>query len=172
VPVGRSGGKAQDFGGLVTGQPREIAHLDQAGLQRVGMGEPGQGRVQGEQVLVRLGYGDEVRVHHLPLAAAAVLGPRLAAGALDEDAAHGFGRRGEEVAAAVPVTGLVPVHQPYIGLVDQGRGLEGLAGPFLSEPLGRKLAEFVINQRQELVGGARIALLDGREDVGDFAHDP
>ena len=130
MPVGRSRGKAQDLGGLVAGQPREIAQLDQAGLERVGVGEPGQGRVQGEQVVVRLGCGGEIRVHRLTPAAAAVLGPRIAAGTFDQDAAHGLGGGGEEVSPAVPVAGLLHIYQAQVGLVNEGGSLEGLAGAF------------------------------------------
>src|SRR5262249_38998157 len=41
-----------------------------------------------------------------------------------------------------------------------------LAGQFL----GGQLAQFVIDQRQKLVGGLGIALLDGLEDAGDVVH--
>jgi hypothetical protein len=55
------------------------------------------------------------------------LGPH-APGVLDEDAAHGLGRRGEEVAAAVPPLGVVRTYQAEVGLMHQRRGLERLAG--------------------------------------------
>src|SRR5262249_16351109 len=42
---------------------------------------------------------------------------------------------------------------------------------FLSEPLGREFAEFVVDQRQELLCSTWVALLDGRQDTGDIAHD-
>src|SRR5262249_41315679 len=92
------------------------------------------------------------------------------AGIVDEDAAHGLGGGREEVTAAVPVLGLFDVHQPQVRLVDQGGGLEGLARLLLGQPLGREPAQFVVDQRQELRGGGRIALLDGRQDTGDVAH--
>ena len=60
--------------------------------------------------------------------AAAVLVGLLASGLLDKDAAHGLGRRGEEVTAAIPVLGLIDIDQPQVGVMDQGRGLEGLPG--------------------------------------------
>ena len=50
-----------------------------------------------------------------PLPPAAVLPTNPAAGGLDEDAAHGLGRGGEEVPAAVE---LLVAHQPQIGFVD------------------------------------------------------
>ena len=45
--------------------------------------------------------------------------------------------------------------QPEVGLVDQGRGLEGLAGLLLRQPLGGQLAELVVDQR---AGAASAAL--------------
>ena len=49
--------------------------------------------------------------------------------------------------------GLVRVDQPEVRLVDQGGGLERLAGLLLGQPLGGQLAQLVIDQRQELLGG-------------------
>jgi hypothetical protein len=49
-------------------------------------------------------------------------------GVVDEDAAHGFGAGGEEVAAAVPALPLLHVHQAQVGFVDQRGGLQRLAG--------------------------------------------
>ena len=66
--------------------------------------------------------------------------------------------------------GLVAVHQPQIGLVDQGRGLERLAGLLLGQLLGGQLAQLVVDQRQELLGGVRVALLDGGQDARDVGH--
>ena len=54
--------------------------------------------------------------------------------------------------------------------MDQGRGLQRLAGLFLSESLGREFTEFVVDQRQESLGGVRVALFDGGQDARDLAH--
>ena len=54
--------------------------------------------------------------------------------------------------------------------MDQGRGLERLAGLLLGQPLGGQLAQLVVDQRQELLGRLRVALLDGREDAGHVVH--
>ena len=87
----------------------------------------------------------------------------LAAGVLDEDAAHGLGRGGEEVAAAVPAAVGVAADQPQVGLVDQGGGLERLPGLLLRQPPGGQPAELVVDQRQQALGGLGVALLHGRE---------
>ena len=74
---------------------------------------------------------------------------------------HGLGGGGEEVPPAVPARGVARAYEAQVGLVDQGRGLEGLPGPLLGQLLGRQPAQLVIDQRQELLGGAPVALLDG-----------
>ena len=62
------------------------------------------------------------------------------------------------------------VHQPQVRLVDQGRGLERLAGLLLGQLLRRQPAQLVVDQRQELLGGVGVALLDRREDAGHVVH--
>ena len=57
-----------------------------------------------------------------------------------------------------------------VGLVDQGGGLERLAGLLPGQPPGGELAQLVVDQGQELLGGPRLALLDRREDAGDVVH--
>jgi hypothetical protein len=61
--------------------------------------------------------------------------------------------------------------QAQIGLVDQGRRLQCLARLLAREPVRRQTAQLVIDQRQELVPGVRIALREGVQEVGDIAHD-
>src|SRR5262249_23152983 len=78
--------------------------------------------------------------------------------------------RREEMPARVPPPHLLLAHEPKVRLVDQGRGLERLLRSLLSQPLGGEPAQFVVDQRQELLGGGRVALLDGRQDLGDVGH--
>ena len=33
-------------------------------------------------------------------------------------------------------------------------------------------AQFIVDERQQLLGGLRVALLDGGQDASDFAHRP
>ena len=59
---------------------------------------------------------------------------------------------------------------PEVRLVDQGRGLERLARLLVGQLLRGQLAQLVVDQRQELLGGVRIALLDGGQDARNFVH--
>jgi hypothetical protein len=71
---------------------------------------------------------------------------------------------------AMPRRGLVAADQPQIRLVDQGGGLERLPQLLGRQPLRRQLAQFVVHERQELLGGAGIAVLNIREDARDVVH--
>ena len=125
------------------GQAGEVAELDQLGRARDRPRRAGQSassrasRSRPES----LGTASRRPVELDPLPVAAVLQASLAAGLVDQDAAHRLGRGGEEVAPAVPVLGLVHVDQPEIRLVDQGRGLERLAGLLLGQLLGGQAAQ-------------------------------
>ena len=39
------------------------------------------------------------------------------------------------------------------------------------QPGGRELAQLVVDERQQSLGGLRVALLDGGQDAGDVGHD-
>src|SRR5262249_22632470 len=75
---------------------------------------------------------------------------------VDQDAAHRLGRGGKEVAA---VGELLIAHQAQVGLVDQGRRVQGLPRLFLGQLGRRQLAQLLVDQRQELRGGVRVAPL-------------
>jgi hypothetical protein len=94
----------------------------------------------------------------------------LVAGMLDEDPPHGLGGRSEEVTTAIPALAFRHLHQSQVRLVDQGRGLQGLARLLLGHAITCQLAQLVVDQRQQLRGGVRIALLDRRQDARDVSH--
>ena len=81
--------------------------------------------------------------------------------AFDQDPPHGLGSGGKEVPAAVPMLHAVDVNEPKVGLMNQRGGFERLAGLLLGQLLRGQLAELVVDQRQELLGRLRVALLDG-----------
>jgi hypothetical protein len=80
----------------------------------------------------------------------------LAAGLLDQDAAHGFGGGGEEVAPAVPPVRLPAADQSEVGLVDQGGRLQGLARLLFGHPGGRELSQLTVDEWQQLGRGRRV----------------
>jgi hypothetical protein len=54
--------------------------------------------------------------------------------------------------------------------MDQRRRFQRLAGLLLSQLLGSEFAQFVVDQRQELLGRVRVAGFDAGEDVRNFVH--
>ena len=61
-------------------------------------------------------------------------------------------------------------HQPHIRLMDEGRRLERLPRLLLGQPGRGQFAQLVVDQRQKLLSGRRIALFDLRENAGDIRH--
>src|SRR5262249_8389767 len=107
-----------------------------------------------------------------PSEVAAALPPALPARVLDEDTTHGLGRSGKEVAAALPVALLGVANKAEIRLVNEGRGLEGVPGRLVGQAMAGQLPQLVVNERQELAGGTRVAACDGAQDLRDLAHWP
>ena len=93
----------------------------------------------------------------------------FAPGVIDQDAAHGLGGSTEEVRAVLPI-GLLVASQPEPGFVYERSGLKRLAGGFAGHLRGGKFAQFAVNERQQLVGGLGVTLLDAIQDEGDFRH--
>jgi hypothetical protein len=79
-----------------------------------------------------------------------------AAGALDEDAPHGFGRGGEETP---PTVELLVANERQIRFVDEGSGVEGVAGGFSGHARGREHAQLVVDEREQV--GGRLAVTGG-----------
>ena len=118
------------------------------------MGLPLQGVID-RDYLFKLAGGDReplVQFHSLVVAAASLSGAG-AAGVVQQDLAHGVRGDGEEVGAILPFHWVSAAHQAHVGLVDQRRGLERMAGTFASHAGSRHLAQLLENQRNELIGG-------------------
>ena len=94
------------------------------------------------------------------LIATAALEALLLPGPLDQDPPHRLGRGREEVPLIVPLLRGRLIDQPHICLVYQRRCLERLTRFFIGELCGRQFPQFVVDQRQQLLGGCGIALLD------------
>ena len=101
-----------------------------------------------------------IRSRSIRPSAAAMAEPALAAGVLDQDPPHGFGRRGEEVPASIPGTLGVAADQAEICLMHQGGRLESLPGRLVREPLRGQAAQLVIDHREQVARRLRVALPD------------
>src|SRR5262249_14923657 len=94
----------------------------------------------------------------------------LPPGVVHQDVTHGFGRCGEEVAAAIPVRSRAPAHQAQVRLVDEGGGLESLSGLLVGQFLGGQPAQLIVDQRQDAAGGGRVAVGNSFKKLGDLVH--
>ncbi|MDB5311803.1 MAG: hypothetical protein JWO38_6005 [Gemmataceae bacterium] len=93
-----------------------------------------------------------------------------AAGVVDEDAAHGLGRGGEKVPAVVPAVRIGRPDQPEEGLVDQGGGLQRVAGAFVGHPGGGQSPELVVPEGQEVGRGLSVTATGGVDEAGNLGH--
>ena len=89
------------------------------------------------------------------------------AGSVDQDPPHGFRRGGEELGAAFPV-GLLVGPQPYPGFVHKRGWLQRHTGRLMRHPRRGEATQFVVDERQQSIGGLLFAALDAFEDDGDF----
>ena len=164
-------GKAEGGGGLLAGQPGEIAELDESGLKGVHSGQPGEGGVEGDEVEVRFRDRDGVvRQLDVDSPTPTVFEALLAPGAVDEDAAHGLGGGGEEVAPAVPAVVVRGADQPEVRLVDQGGGFECLAWGFGRHSRSRELPQLVVHEREQFGGRFAVTGLCCFEKEGYVGH--
>lgn len=62
------------------------------------------------------------------------------------------------------------VNETEIGLMDLSSGLKCVARSFLGHPQTCQLPQFVVHERQQLLRGVRIALLDCGQDECDVVH--
>jgi len=160
--------EAQGGGGLLVAQTGEVPQLDDLGGYGVVSTEARQRVIEGEEILV--GRGRRL-VRQLDASPSATMSDALlAARVLDKDAPHRLSRRGEEVAATVPTLGLLGIDEPNVRFMDQCRCLERLPRLFPGQLVRRQLAQLIIDQRQQPLGGVCVALLDGGQDSGDIAH--
>ena len=175
VAVGRCGRHAEGLAGLVHGQSREVTQFDQPGRGRIPVGQLCQGVIESQQLVRRSGGSQVNGINVESLAAAAAffgaLLPRRSmrmrriASAAAAKKCPRLSQRCSEHAAASPV----PTSRMYASCTRRRR-LKGLAGLFLGQLPRRQLAQLLVNQRQELLGGMGIALLDAAQDARELVH--
>src|SRR5438128_8669836 len=75
------------------------------------------------------------------------------------------------MAATVPaLAGAAGSDQAQVRFVDQCRGVERLPWLFMGQFRRSETAQLIVDERQQLRSGVRVALLDGGQDAVDFAH--
>ena len=119
-------GDAKGSRNVLVTEPGELPKFHHPGRDGVFNHKAIQCLVESEKVVIRFRADLVDEVDSTQTTAA--LQPGLAPCRLHQDSPHRLGGRGEEVAAAVPVLGLLHVHQPQVGFMNQCRRLECMAG--------------------------------------------
>ena len=92
----------------------------------------------------------------------------MAARMLHQNAPHQLGRNREEMGAILPLHALI-IHQAHVGFIDQGRGLQAVAGALAFHVAARQAVEFVINDGGQPFERALVSVAPGAEQRADVA---
>src|SRR5262245_10022765 len=111
--------------------------------------------IQRENLLV-IGTSNHVIQLHT-LKSSTVFDSGFSASILYQDAPHCLGGGREKVSAIVKLLFVRRANQSRIGFVNQGGGIERMSRFLACHLLRREFSQFVIHERQKLIGGMRIA---------------
>lgn len=150
--------------------PDEVSEFHQARLDLVLPSQPVKSLIDGQKLIVlfRGRQVDILKIH--TLVATAMTKPMLPPRVFYEDAPHCFGCGAEEVGAILKLHLSILTHQSQPCFVNKRGRLQRLARGFASHPMRRKLTEFIINERKQLIRSFGISAFDRLENLGDVAH--
>ena len=164
MSVGRAPGEPKGKCGFALPKARKETKFYKARAARIVTFELNQSLIECEKIDVWRLLGDLAKIDLHPLATApAFLAPFVAC-AVNDNSAHGLGRGGEEMTAAVPILNLPCIHQANVRIMDECGGLERLAWFFVRQLSRRQLAQLIVHKWQKLLGRERITLLDRQQD--------
>ena len=170
MPLNGRDRNAEERSRFFGAEPDEKAQFDQIGFERVLSFQTLNGLIHHQQcVVVRTScHVDALEID--PLKLSTVFDSGLPARILDQDPAHGFRGRSEEMRAVPPFLGLASSHaQPRF--VDQSGGLQGLARWLARQLLRCQLAQLLVKKRHQLRRICGVALQHFK-DTGYVAHKP
>ena len=155
----------KNLGGFFDGHSNKEAQFDNLGLDRIARGQLIERIIDGQKMIFvgRHGNVHVFKIHSLQTTA--VTARKSAPGVVNKKMAHGLGRGGEEM-RAIFESRVFFADQAHPDLMHQGGGLERVTGRIMGHFVSGELAQFRIDQRQELIGGFRIAVLDGLKNAG------
>ncbi len=168
IPLYRFGRDLQRFSGFLNGKAAKESQLDNFRLARILLSELMQRRVDAHKFsgLFRREYQGFVEGHNLVFAA--TLSAQMAAGMVNQDAAHDLGRDGKKVRATSPINGVM-LDELEIRLMDQSGGLKGVILPFATHVPPGKTPHFVVDQGDQLRGGILVSIGEVSQEAGHFA---
>ena len=160
---------AEDLGGLVDAQSAEVTQLDHLALARVHLSQFFHCFIERNYVLsVSLMQSHRVIEREFArLAGTLVAMARL--GMIDQNPAHHLRRHAEKVRPILPVNPSL-IYEPDICFMYESRGLQSLSGFLIGHPDDRELAQFSVNQWEQLIGRFRIDRINGAEQLRNVGH--
>ena len=88
----------------------------------------------------------------------------MAARMIYQNAPHHRGGNGEKMGAILPLHSFI-IHQPHMGFIHQGRGLEAMSRTLALHVPASQAMELVVNDGRQTVEGALISVAPGAEDL-------
>jgi hypothetical protein len=88
---------------------------------------------------------------------------------VDQDLLHSLGRGGEEIATVRGVDQDIAIEQPQQRFVDQGAGLEGVAGPLVVHQTASDVPQLGIDGADEAVPGVIVTGTDLTKEGGQVS---
>jgi hypothetical protein len=171
MPFGRSLCESQDVAGLLQRETGKKAQFNYLGSFGLFLREFLQRFIEEQQSVVVHVRRDFNLVQIEPFPSPATLAGCFATRVINEDVAHGFRGGGKKVAAIGESRMRLVAGKPKPGLVHESGGLQRVARGFIGHARDSQLAEFIIDQRQEFIGGVRVARLRSIQDKSHSAHD-
>lgn len=149
---------------LLDRQAHEIAQFDEAGLASTECGESLEGLVNREQLIVPVGRG-RMAIVERHLHSARPFSGGASPSVVGEDASHGERRHAHEMRTTVE--GRVLSHESQVRFVDECRGLQRVIGMLPPQLRDREHPQLIVQQREELVEGARSSSTQFSEQARD-----
>jgi hypothetical protein len=151
VALDRRDRDLQRLGNLGDRHPAKEAAGDDLRLPGVCLGQVVESLVEGKDVQALLLQRDESRIQGDSGASPFPLGGAAAPGVVDQNLAHGLGRGGEEIAAVGDLGQDFAVEQAHQGFMDQGAGLERVAGPLVVHQTAGQAPQLGIDRADEAI---------------------
>ncbi len=144
-------------------RPEKTRSSTEVGLPFIERGETVESHVEGQDVEGRRtgGNGHVIQRQASLQTSTLVGGP--GSGVIHEDLPHGAGRHTEEVSAVLPLDALL-VDELEVRLVDQGRGLKGVAGALPPHLRRCSPAKLAVDERHQLFERLRVTLAPGAQE--------
>ena len=159
----------EHLGDLLGREPAEELELHHPALSLVQRGQPMQRVLERDQVDVGPARGRFEQAQGDLLGVAAALPGRAVTGVVHQDPPHHARRQAEELGPVPPVDPAL-VHQPEIGLVHQGGGLEGVAGGLAAQVLGCQAMQLLVDHGEHLIEALLVAPAPVQQPLGDGAR--